>query len=141
MEKIECGLMNKRKGLPFSFDNKREVLLTIDRKLQNVSGKLLEKSIYDATAPLSFSRSHMESGLRIDRHYLLLPVADAILEVMASERTMASHNWRAVEEGGALDFVRTIVRGSIHDLTGTRKLDVGRPAVGYLSHALRPGFG
>nr|AGL39430.1 phosphatase-like [Penaeus monodon] len=114
-------------------DNKREGLLSIDRKLQNVSGKLPEKSIYDATAPLSFPTSHVESGLRTDRRYLILPVADAVLEIMASERTMASYNWRAVERGGTLDFVRTIVRGSIHDLTGTRRLDVGRPAVGYLA--------
>nr|BDT62269.1 MAG: hypothetical protein [Penaeus semisulcatus majanivirus] len=130
MENIENNLTWKKRG---SVDIEREGLLSIDKKQHNVWGKLPEKSIYDATTPLSFSTSRVEGGLRTDRRYLILPVADAVLEIMASERTMASYNWRAVERGGALDFVRTIVRGSIHDLTGTRRLDVGRPAVGYLA--------
>jgi len=118
-----------------------ENLLSINARFPSIGGdfanSLLPESTGSDVAPLSFNWCVLNNcnctGCTYCEQYLLLPVSDAILELMVSEQTMRAHDWRSTKEGNKIDLTRIIVRNGIHGMMKNLDFEAGHPNAGNLA--------
>ncbi|XP_042892896.1 uncharacterized protein LOC122267000 [Penaeus japonicus] len=118
--------------------DKRINPLMINERLNYMAGYLASSLLDETTGISSISFDMCTSsagctGCARCIKYLLLPIVDPLLDIMASEKNMTMYNWRNVKEDDIIAITRIIVRNEIYKFMGNQDFDAGHAKVGRLT--------